>query len=447
MGCCASAHQALEALEPVFRPIRRLGRGTFADVWLCEAVHSGEKVAVKLIKRGFDDFQAQHISYEIQLQSLVASPHVVGLKQLLLTRAHLGLVLEYVPSGTLDRYCKAHPPDEEMARYLLRQMVVCVSFLHGMQVVHRDLKLQNILVAQTESGLPRLKLIDFGCAKRWKRRTGKSSQFHTAYMGTPAYMSPQLLQAGLRGSGNYDGVKVDVWCLGVMLVQMFASCHVPYSMDDYKYEQAMGEHFGVLERLRDMERGKWKDTNPTIAAAAAGMSAPLLDLLDRIFDPMESTRINLPGIQAHPWVAAPLPERYEAALGFMVEEEKSYPTQPKMIVDPVKGAACAPDAATGRYDLVDDIVRMAARGRYVPKLEGGSGGLMVYNISGLGTNLDISVTGPGEAGADKETEAGTVPAVGSMTQGQCVEAVARTDPSTHGGSHFHVLVGGAENRV
>lgn len=55
-------------------------------------------------------------------------------QQLLLTKTHLGLVLEYVPSGTLDRYCKRHPPDEHMARYLLRQMVVCVSFLHRMQV-------------------------------------------------------------------------------------------------------------------------------------------------------------------------------------------------------------------------------------------------------------------------------------------------------------------------
>lgn len=431
MGCCQSNQPP--QLEPVFTSVRKLGSGTFADV-------CGEEVAVKLIRRGFDDFEARHISYEIQLQSLVASPHVVELKQLLLTKQYLGLVLEYIPSGTLDRYCKRHPPDEEVARFLLRQMVTCVSFLHKLQVVHRDLKLQNMLVAKTADGMPRIKLIDFGCAKRWKRRAGKASQFHTAYVGTPAYMSPQLLQASLKGEGNYDGVKVDVWCLGVMLVQLFASNHVPYSTDDYQFDQVMGEHFAVLERLRDMEKGKWKVSSPIIAKAAEGMSPELLDLLDRIFDPMESTRIELAGIESHAWTVAALGERYQSALMSIASESQTYSTAPKIIVDPVKQSTCTPDAGTGRYELVDDIVRMAARGRYVPKGEDGDGRIIVYNIGNLATNLDISVTAPTMTEGVVANEKPAAPTEDNTSNNaELVKTLTKTDPSTHSGNHFDVF--------
>jgi len=388
---------------------------------------------VKLIRRGFDDFGARHISYEIQLQSLLASPHVVQLKQLLLTRKYLGLVLEYIPGGTLDKYCRRHPPDEDMARFLLRQMVTCVSFLHRLQVVHRDLKLQNMLVARTEQGLPRIKLIDFGCAKRWKRRSGKSSQFDTAFVGTPAYMSPQLLQASIRGCGTYDGTKVDVWCLGIMLVQLFACNRVPFSVDDYDYDSVMGEHFAVLERLRDMERGRWRETSSIISTAAASMSPDLLSLLDSIFEPRESMRITLAGIEAHPWIAHPLPEPYEAALRSIGAEGESYSGAPQMIMDPVKETACVPDSQTGRYELVDDLVYMAARGRYVPKTSEGDNRIMLINIGSLASSLDISISGPqGQDGAGGEQLAEK----GAPASAELVKNLTQSDPSNHSGKHF-----------
>lgn len=75
---------------------------------------------------------------------------------------------------------------------------------------------------------PLAKLADFGCANRWRRGAPTKTKFGT-FIGTPAFLSPQLVQAGIRPGTLYDGVKADIWALGIMLCQMFTgSKHVPY---------------------------------------------------------------------------------------------------------------------------------------------------------------------------------------------------------------------------
>lgn len=120
--------------EPLV-PVRRLGRGRSGLVWLASDTASGQQVAVKLVKRGFDAATAAHLGYEIRLQAALSSPYVVPLHQVLLTRQHLGLVMAFVPGGTLQQHIQAHPvADEQAACFLFRQIAAAVAWLHSHQV-------------------------------------------------------------------------------------------------------------------------------------------------------------------------------------------------------------------------------------------------------------------------------------------------------------------------
>lgn len=104
-----------------------------------------------------------------------------------------------------------------------------------------------------------------------------------------------------------------------------------------------------------------------------------------------------------------------------------------------------------RYELVDDIVRMAARGRYVPKGDNMDGRMMVYNIGNLATNLDMSKAGKSVTGLPGEGAAAESPKVANMTtksNEELVQTLTKQDPSTRAGNEFRMLGGAAaENEV
>lgn len=101
---------------------------------LCVDNETGKEVAIKLMNRGFSQFDGTHVAFELQLQTLMASAHVVQLERIVLTRRHLGLVMEYMPGGSLHFWCAEHKPDEQLACFLFRQIVDAVSYLHAHQV-------------------------------------------------------------------------------------------------------------------------------------------------------------------------------------------------------------------------------------------------------------------------------------------------------------------------
>jgi serine/threonine protein kinase len=106
--------------------------------------------------------------------------------------------------------------------------VTAVEACHKRRIAHRDLKLSNILL--TECTPPHVKLTDFGCAKRWSKVA--DSHMRT-FIGTPGYMSPELLSTAIKPA-RYDGAKADIWALGIMLCQMFFD-KVPFLATELRY--------------------------------------------------------------------------------------------------------------------------------------------------------------------------------------------------------------------
>ena len=113
------------------------------------------------------------------------------------------ILLEYVSGGLLFDLCQTcGGMGEEYGRFFLNQMIEVVGYMQGKGVVHRDLKLENILVDETMN----LKVADFGFA------TYKKINKLQSYRGTMTYMAPEI-----KEGKTYDGKQIDMFSVGVIL--------------------------------------------------------------------------------------------------------------------------------------------------------------------------------------------------------------------------------------
>lgn len=122
------------------------------------------------------------------------------------------LVLENARHGSLlDYYGKARP-NLNQVRWIYAELCEAIHYLHCNYIVHRDLKLENVLVAQSDSQI-QIKLADFGFAA-----STKTSNLSNAYKGTKrGFMAPEIHKAPTQPQVMYDMTKTDVFALGVIL--------------------------------------------------------------------------------------------------------------------------------------------------------------------------------------------------------------------------------------
>ena len=195
-----------------YQVLKNLGEGTQGKVKLCLDTETGEKVAIKIIKKSlFDtkkDFKRK-IMREIALMRFLDHPHLIKLKEVFESTNHLYMILEYAENGELYDYLVARgllKPDTAMKFF--RQIIYAIEFLHQNSICHRDLKPENILLDANDN----VKIADFGFA-RWI----ENSMSAVTSCGSPHYAAPEVIR------GNpYDGRKADIWSCGVILYALIA---------------------------------------------------------------------------------------------------------------------------------------------------------------------------------------------------------------------------------
>ena len=142
--------------------------GSFAFVELATHAQIGQKVALKIIarKEATDPYVRQNFHREASILSRLNHPNIVKLVEIVSTETIYCLVLEYLPGAqTLYEVLRIHGVlPESLARNLSRQLISGLSYLHYKNVLHRDLKLDNILI---DEDLKRCILIDFGLSNFW----------------------------------------------------------------------------------------------------------------------------------------------------------------------------------------------------------------------------------------------------------------------------------------
>ncbi|XP_076827486.1 serine/threonine-protein kinase 17A [Brachyhypopomus gauderio] len=205
-------------------PGKELGRGKFAVVKKCVERSSGREYAAKFMRkrRKGQDCRAE-IIHEIAVLELAASCHrVVSLHEVYELPSEMVLVLEFAAGGEIFNQCVAERDEafkEGDVKRLMRQILEGVAFLHSNNVVHLDLKPQNILLT-SDDPLGDIKVVDFGLS-----RMVCNSQEIREIMGTPEYVAPEVL--------NYEPISTatDMWSIGVLAYVMLTGIS-PFLGDD-----------------------------------------------------------------------------------------------------------------------------------------------------------------------------------------------------------------------
>ncbi|CAO3689351.1 unnamed protein product [Rhizopus stolonifer] len=270
-----------------------LGKGSMGKVKLGVHNVTSEKIAVKIVPRA--DLQmfntasytngksAQQIAKEkareenrevrtireAHMMMVLKHPNIVGLKDLVIQGPYFYILMDYVSGGQLLHYIvKRQRLSDRRTRLFSRQIVSALDYLHRNSIVHRDLKIENIMI--DKSGR-QIKIIDFGLSNLFC-----PEKLLTTYCGSLYFAAPELLKAN-----PYHGPEIDIWSLGVVIFVM-ATGAVPF--DDKSMP-------GLHDKIK---KG--------VVNYPSHISEDCKDLLSKIFitDPVK--RIIMTDIVHHPWM-------------------------------------------------------------------------------------------------------------------------------------------------
>ncbi|KAG1447425.1 hypothetical protein G6F56_009266 [Rhizopus delemar] len=213
---------------------------------------------------------------EAHMMMLLKHPNIVGLKDLVIQGPYFYILMDYVSGGQLLHYIvKRQRLSDRRTRLFSRQIVSALDYLHRNSIVHRDLKIENIMI--DKSGR-QIKIIDFGLSNLFC-----PERLLTTYCGSLYFAAPELLKAN-----PYSGPEVDIWSLGVVIYVM-ATGSVPF--DDKSMP-------GLHEKIK-----KGHVDYPS------HLSEDCKHLLSSIFTTDPVQRIIMTDIIHHPWInkdAAPI---------------------------------------------------------------------------------------------------------------------------------------------
>ena len=203
---------------------RLLGRGAFAKVLLCLHVLTGRLVAIKTIsKRKINtELKRQKMEYETSiLKTLSKSNYIVKIYEEYETQRHICIVMEYICAGDLLTYIKKRNKlTEQIAKYIFKQILLALHYIHSHNIIHRDIKLDNILIDLDNN----IRICDFGVSKQ----IDPDNDIMHEQCGTPVYMAPELLKGG-----GYKGFSADLWSTGVVLYTMLSGT-IPFKGNNVK---------------------------------------------------------------------------------------------------------------------------------------------------------------------------------------------------------------------
>ncbi|XP_061407424.1 MAP/microtubule affinity-regulating kinase 3-like isoform X3 [Lethenteron reissneri] len=204
-----------------YRLLKTIGKGNFAKVKLARHILTGREVAIKIIdKTQLNPTSLQKLFREVRIMKCLNHPNIVKLYEVIETEKTLYLVMEYASGGEVFDYLVAHGRmKEKEARAKFRQIVSAVQYCHQKNIVHRDLKAENLLLDADMH----IKIADFGFSNEFTL-VNKLDTF----CGSPPYAAPELFQGK-----KYDGPEVDVWSLGVILYTL-VSGSLPFDGQNLK---------------------------------------------------------------------------------------------------------------------------------------------------------------------------------------------------------------------
>ncbi|KAI9357615.1 kinase-like domain-containing protein [Zopfochytrium polystomum] len=240
---------------------KTVGEGSFGKVKLGIHKLTGQEVAIKVV----DKMHAPSVVREIETWRYLHHPNIAQLYEVLTTESKIYMVTEYCPGGeAFDYICSQGRLDDRAAetRRIFRQVVDAVGYCHTKNFVHRDLKLENILLTEELQ----VKVIDFGFTRQYNEK-----KLLDTYCGSSAYAAP---------GKKYSGPEADIWSLGVILYTLVCG-YLPFDDEN---------DIVVHKKITDLDYEFPSFLNPLT-----------IDLISRILVLNASERVSINDILSHPW--------------------------------------------------------------------------------------------------------------------------------------------------
>ncbi|ODV65524.1 Pkinase-domain-containing protein, partial [Hyphopichia burtonii NRRL Y-1933] len=200
-----------------YKVIEEIGEGAFGKVYLANHILLNVNVVLKC---GLID--DPNIVREIYYHRQLKHKNIVKLYEIIKTENHLWLALEYCQGNELFYYIyEQRHLNIDTVKKLFIQILNGIKYVHSLNLSHRDLKLENILLADKQKTI--VKLTDFGFVREFNPL---KRQFLSTICGTTVYMAPELLK-----NEKYSGFSIDIWSLGIILFTMLYG-EMPFDEDD-----------------------------------------------------------------------------------------------------------------------------------------------------------------------------------------------------------------------
>ena len=285
---------------------KKIGEGAYGKIYKVRDKQSGDIRAMKQVTKAKIQDMGK-FQDEIKILSMVDHPNIVRLFEVIEDDKYYNLIQELCTGGELlTRAQKNQLKEKDIAR-IFYQIMSGVAYIHGIGIVHRDLKLENVLFSTEDPNSP-IKIIDFGFSvlmgKNNEVNKEKESENQDpkkgglkrlkSKVGTLYYISPEIIK------GNYDE-KCDIWACGVILYILLAG-YPPFTGNTDK------EVYNLITSLKyDFEKERWKN-----------ISKYAKELIKNMLTPAKN-RYTAKQVLASKWFEVKLKENFEDSINNILD--------------------------------------------------------------------------------------------------------------------------------
>jgi 5'-AMP-activated protein kinase catalytic alpha subunit len=196
--------------------------GAFGRVYLAKHLPSKQYCVLKIINKNAvaDDDMEEQLREEVRIQSLVNHPNIVQIKEVMEDDQNIYLSVEHALRGDMfDVLYSGKDLHKDEVRKIFHQLMLAVEYTHNKGIIHRDIKLENVLMNEFGD----IKLTDFGSAVDIHKCDPDELE---VVCGTPEYIAPEIL-ALMDNSIKPDpyNEKIDIWACGIVLYELLCKKH------------------------------------------------------------------------------------------------------------------------------------------------------------------------------------------------------------------------------